>query len=62
MDKDKQILDIQNLSDGEYNLTVKNHSMIKGPRLIDKKAQRFMLISCVAGLLVMLAFFFLIVF
>ena len=62
MDKDKQILDIQNLSDGEYNLTVKNHSMIKGPRLIDKKAQRFVLISCVAGLLVMLAFFFLIVF
>lgn len=60
MDKDKQILDIQNLSDGEYNITVKNHSMVKGPNLVDKKNRRLLFLYCSSGLLIILFFFLLI--
>ncbi|MGN1190771.1 MAG: DUF4230 domain-containing protein [Candidatus Ornithospirochaeta sp.] len=61
MDNDKQNFDICKLSDGEYNLTVKDHSLINGPNLINKRNRLTIVLCCIVGLAIILASFFLII-
>ena len=60
MDKDKQILDLSTLTDGDYNLTVKNHTTTNFYRLSDRKTRRFLMICCFFGAIIMFSSFFLI--
>lgn len=60
MENNKQIINTKNLPNGEYNLKVRNHYVIDGPNLINKKNKLTIIIICIIGVIIMIGSFFLI--